>query len=163
MNYGEDITQLEHAIQCYQLAVSENASIPMRVAAFLHDVGHLFYDEQLAFGGKDMRHEELGVQLLKEWGFPSSVFDPIGGHVWAKRYLVSTVPEYLERLSDASKDSFYKQGGNLSTEEIEYYQNLPIFHDCILLRKWDDTGKIIGMPKEIPSSVWEDIFVVLKS
>ena len=38
---GEDITQLEHAMQAALLAEKENCSSDVVLAAFLHDIGHL--------------------------------------------------------------------------------------------------------------------------
>ncbi len=161
LNYGEDVTQQEHAIQCYQLAVESGSTVEMRVAAFLHDIGHLFYQESEVNATQDMQHEVLAVELLRDWGFPITITDLIGAHVWAKRYLVSTEEGYLENLSKASQESFVKQGGYLSEDEIAHYQTFSNLNDYLLLRKWDDTGKQMGLPLTIPPSVWEDIFQVL--
>jgi predicted HD phosphohydrolase len=40
MQYGEDVTQLQHALQCGALAQAEGACDALVLAAVLHDVGH---------------------------------------------------------------------------------------------------------------------------
>lgn len=58
-HYGEDVTQQEHAVQCYLLAEEAHAELELRVAAFLHDIGHLVYQQEDGLS-KDMKHEEIG-------------------------------------------------------------------------------------------------------
>ena len=42
--YGnENVTQLEHALQCAELAEKKNFSREVITAALLHDIGHLLY------------------------------------------------------------------------------------------------------------------------
>jgi predicted HD phosphohydrolase len=45
MYSGEPVTQLQHALQCGQLAEQDGASDELVVAAFLHDLGHLINDQ----------------------------------------------------------------------------------------------------------------------
>lgn len=155
-NYGENVTQQEHAIQCYQLAVSAKADLNLRVAAFLHDIGHLKYQDEEG-REKDMKHENWGATLVKRWGFGEEVASLILTHVWAKRYLVSCEPYYINRLSAASLRSFQLQGGLMSDEEVEAARNHPYFQKALMLRRWDDTGKQIDIESEIPESVWADL------
>lgn len=156
MNYGENITQLEHAIQCWTLAVESNASLELRVAAFLHDLGHLTYEPSNEFE-TDFKHEELAATLLLEWGFPQKVATLVNSHVWAKRYLVSNEKGYAEKLSAASLNSFKLQGGYLTSAESEEYREKPYFDECLQLRRWDDEGKRLDLASEIPNQVWNDI------
>ena len=52
IQYGnEDVTQLEHALQCAELAEQNNKSDAFITAALLHDIGHLLYED------KDPIHE----------------------------------------------------------------------------------------------------------
>lgn len=159
-NYGEGVTQLEHAMQCYLLAEEANAGVELRVTAFLHDIGHLVYEE-LEGRAKDMKHEEIGASLLLSWGFGSKVSEIVASHVWAKRYLVSCEPYYINRLSAASLRSFHLQGGFMSDSEVLESKKHPYFSEALNLRRWDDTAKRIDIETEIPQRVWDDIAMCL--
>jgi len=50
--FGEQVTQLQHALQAANLARSSGADDEMILAALLHDIGHLL---------EGKRHEEIGV------------------------------------------------------------------------------------------------------
>lgn len=154
--YGEDVTQQEHAIQCYLLAQEANAELALRVAAFLHDIGHLAYPETEGHA-KDMKHEEIGAALLLSWGFGEKVASMVETHVWAKRYLVSCEPYYINRLSAASLKSFQMQGGLMTDEEVALARKHPYFQQALNLRRWDDTGKRVDLASEIPAQVWDDL------
>ena len=45
-HYGEDVSQLDHALQCAALAQADGASDALVAAALLHDIGHLVVDVQ---------------------------------------------------------------------------------------------------------------------
>ena len=66
IQYGnENVTQLEHALQCAELAEKNNFSNEIITAALLHDIGHLLYDgEDPIHEGKDGYHENLGADYL---------------------------------------------------------------------------------------------------
>ncbi len=155
LNYGENITQKEHAIQCWTLAFESGYDVELRVAAFLHDIGHLYYDEsELKF---DMRHEIMAAELLSKWGFSERMVQIVESHVWAKRWLVTNDESYYNNLSEASKLSLIQQGGFLSEEEIEQFKYYPFFEECLLLRRWDDEGKREDIFQDIPQEIWLDI------
>ena len=158
--YGEDVTQIEHAIQCYTLAKENNASLELRVAAFLHDIGHLVYKPEDGIQ-VDMKHEVFGADLLMKWGFGMKVSQLVESHVWAKRYLVTNEPYYINRLSAASLKSFQMQGGLMSEEESAEARKSPHFIECLNLRRWDDQGKRFDIDSEIPTEVWEDLELCL--
>ncbi|HEX2473718.1 MAG TPA: metal-dependent phosphohydrolase, partial [Lacipirellulaceae bacterium] len=63
---GEDVTQLEHALQAAMLAEAEGADAPLIVAALLHDIGHLLHDlpEDAPDDGVDDVHEVLAYNWL---------------------------------------------------------------------------------------------------
>jgi putative nucleotidyltransferase with HDIG domain len=155
LNYGENITQIEHAVQCWTLAVESGYGVELRVAAFLHDIGHLYYDESES--KSDMRHEILAAEVLSKWGFSERMVQIVESHVWAKRWLVTHDQSYYNNLSEASKLSLVKQGGFLSEEEIEQYKHYPFFEDSLQLRRWDDEGKREDISQDIPQEVWLDI------
>lgn len=156
LHYGEDVTQQEHAVQCYLRASETGADVELRVASFLHDIGHLIYDENL-IESSDLHHEKLASKLLANWGFSEKVVCLVDSHVWAKRYLVTNEPYYINRLSAASLSSLLKQGGLMSEEETIFYRKFPYFDDCLKLRRWDDEGKRYDIVSKIPEEVWADI------
>ena len=69
IQYGnEDVTQLEHALQCAELAEQNNKSDAFITAALLHDIGHLIYeDKDPIHEGKDGVHEDLGADNLDKY------------------------------------------------------------------------------------------------
>src|SRR5215469_11719441 len=65
LNYGEDVTQLEHAVQCASLAEAEDHPPSLIVAALLHDIGHLLEEEKAVTESViDRRHEMVGARAL---------------------------------------------------------------------------------------------------
>ncbi len=140
---GEVITELEHALQTAHLARSGGASPELVIAALLHDYGHLLHDlpEDFTAQRLDDHHETRGSAML-EHHFPASVCDPIRLHVSAKRYLCTTTPEYLESLSETSRNSLELQGGLMNADEIERFEAEPFYREAVELRLWDDLAKI---------------------
>lgn len=140
---GEKITQTDHAIQSYRWMVKYGACRHLRVAAFLHDIGHLVVPHiDPTKEKKDDRHEEYGAEYLKNLGFSRRVYEPIRLHVKAKRYLISNHPEtYYNKLSDASKTTLEIQGGKMSQEEMIEFRKYRFFTDSLSLRFCDDKSK----------------------
>lgn len=144
---GEAVTQLEHALQCAWLAEKESAPAHLIAAALLHDVGHLLHDlpDDAPDKGIDDAHEDSGYFYLTQM-FPDSVTMPIKLHVASKRYLCATQAEYTQKLSEPSLVSLNLQGGPMSCEEVEQFENNPHYEDAIKVRYWDDVGKEAGLP-----------------
>jgi predicted HD phosphohydrolase len=88
--FGEDVTQLEHGLQCADLAIQAQASEVVVIASLLHDIGHICAgsDSQSMSGAGVMYREMIGGAYLREWGFSHELVAIIGGHVAAKCYLV---------------------------------------------------------------------------
>jgi predicted HD phosphohydrolase len=85
-------------------------------------------------------HESRGYQfLLRHFG--SAVADPVRLHVLAKRYLCTQHPDYEQRLSPTSRQSYYDQGGPMSAAEVAAFEAEPYFRDALRLRSWDDAAK----------------------
>jgi phosphonate degradation associated HDIG domain protein len=160
--YDEVVTQLEHALQCAALAKQNDAGPTLITSALLHDIGHFILDEHnadVAFLDTDLNHEEIGAQYLEPF-FPEVVTTPIRLHVPAKRYLCAVDNAYYDGLSDASKRSLKVQGGVMSDEEREAFEQIPHYQDALTLRQWDDLAKVKGL--ETPRlETYRDI--VLKS
>jgi phosphonate degradation associated HDIG domain protein len=139
LNYGEGITQLEHALQCATLAQAQNAPASLVAAALLHDIGHLFEEESFA-AQRDDRHQIVGSQAI-EGLFGEAVCKPIALHVAAKRYLCFKEANYFKALSPASKVSLMLQGGPLDTAQATAFEQLDYWQDAVALRRFDDMGK----------------------
>src|SRR5262245_52788636 len=85
---GEQVSQLEHALQC--AAAAERAGAPPEevLAALLHDVGHLCApgDAPTMAELGVLQHEIIGAAWLRARGLPTTVCELVEGHVAAKRY-----------------------------------------------------------------------------
>lgn len=141
-SYGENATQLQHALQVAELA-RRNGCMPALIAAsLLHDIGQLIDDAGNAAQrlGIDARHEVSGAKFL-EAHFPAEVCQPVRLHVAAKRYLCAVDSAYLEDLSHASRLSLKYQGGPMAPEEVRAFEAEAFYADAVTLRRFDDTGK----------------------
>lgn len=143
---GEQVTQLEHALQTAFMARRARSKKSLVVAGLLHDVGHLLHDlpEDAPEQGIEDRHEELAAEWLAA-RFHPDVVEPARLHVAAKRYLYAVEPDYRQRLSPPSLLSLQLQGGPMSPEEIEQFRANRHFSDAVLLRRWDEAAKVPGL------------------
>jgi phosphonate degradation associated HDIG domain protein len=142
LRYGEDVSQLEHALQTAHHAKADGAPPELVAAALLHDVGHMMQKagENAADLGIDTRHEHISAGYLAR-AFGPEVTEPIRLHVAAKRYRVAIDPAYLERLSKASLQSLALQGGPMSSEEVAAFLADPASDAALRLRGYDEAGK----------------------
>lgn len=142
--YGsEEVSQLQHALQCAVLAKRKGASCTMVAAALLHDLGHIIDDQAMPESDEqnlDDAHEQRAYQWIKS-NFGKPVADPVRLHVAAKRYLCTVEPDYLAKLSPASLKSFYDQGGLMSQSQIDDFRDEPFAFEAVELRRWDDLAK----------------------
>jgi phosphonate degradation associated HDIG domain protein len=143
---GEDITLIEHMVQCGDLAKSDRAPDWLVVAALLHDVGHILIPDaqEAQDAGSDRHHDEVGASWLTQ-RFPNNVVQAVKLHVDAKKYLVATNPEYFDKLSAASKATLLIQGGAFSPRECEDFLRQDFADEAVQLRLWDDTAKVRGI------------------
>lgn len=144
--YGEEVTELEHAIQTALLAQEHGEGPSLIAAALLHDCGHLLhgYGEEIASDGVDAVHESIGADLLAIH-FPPSVSEPVRLHVAAKRYLCGVSPDYFKELSPASRLSLALQGGPMTETEASRFKRHAVFRPALRLRSYDDAAKVAGM------------------
>ncbi len=144
---GEPVSQIEHMCQCAQLAEANGADDETVLAAFFHDIGHLCefafpqagLDHMDNFGIVD--HEKLGSFFLLDKGFSGNIAKMVASHVAAKRYLTYKFPAYYDVLSDASKKTLEHQGGRMTEAEAMVFEQDPLFHSFIAIRRWDDMAK----------------------
>ena len=146
---GEEVTQLEHALQAATFAKENNASDALITAALLHDIGHLLHDlpDDASDNGIDDVHEALAAQFLEAHFIPA-VVEPVKLHVAAKRYLCAVDATYYDTLSAPSKTSLTFQGGIMNETEVANFEQYPFYQDAITLRKWDDIAKDPTMKTE---------------
>ena len=139
---GEPVSQLEHALQCAQLAAQEGASEHLILAALLHDIGHICDPRADVMAGVGVRnHEHIGADYLRSLGLAEPIAELVSQHVNAKRYLVYKYPAYREKLSAASKQTLVHQGGAMSADEAERFEQHPLFASILKLRAWDEAAK----------------------
>ena len=141
--YDEDLAQMEHAVQCANLARNAGADDSLIVACLLHDVGHLLELERVSGAPKhdiDDDHEARGAAFLAR-AFASAVTGPIALHVAAKRYLCTVEPDYHRSLSPASVRSLTLQGGSMTSAEAARFKSNPAAMRAVELRRWDDLAK----------------------
>lgn len=142
--YGrEAVSQLEHALQCAQLAEQAGEDRATVVAALLHDLGHL-----LAPGGdtaqQDDLHQYVALPFLRGL-LPDAVLEPIRMHVDAKRYLCATEPGYWATLSTASQHSLVLQGGSFTPPQALRFAAQPFAQEAVRVRRYDDHAKVPGL------------------
>jgi gamma-butyrobetaine dioxygenase len=69
------------------------------------------------------------------------VTEPVRLHVAAKRYVCATAPGYFGLLSAESVRTLALQGGPMTPEQAAAFAALPIAHDAVAVRRWDDEAK----------------------
>ncbi|MGC1389047.1 MAG: phosphonate degradation HD-domain oxygenase [Steroidobacteraceae bacterium] len=145
--FGEHVSMSEHALQAACFAQAEGASPALIVAALLHDIGHLIeaVPADIADWTTDAGHERVGGRWLAQ-RFAPEVFEPVRLHVPAKRYLCATDGGYFAKLSEASVATLKLQGGPMSAAEAARFEGEPFNQEAVRLRRWDDQGKVAGLP-----------------
>lgn len=146
---GEKISQLEHMLQAAQLAENERADEEIVLAAFFHDIGHLLSPENENAKMGDygiVDHELIGARYILGKGFSSKIARLIEGHVRTKRYLVYKDIHYKKSLSEASIKTLTYQGGPMTQQEAQNFENDPLFRYHIKMRQWDDQAKQTDFP-----------------
>jgi [1-hydroxy-2-(trimethylamino)ethyl]phosphonate dioxygenase len=152
LHYGEDVTQVQHALQSAAHACRDGADDELVAAALLHDVGHLVagpHGPQWRDDVDDDRHEALGARVLAVV-FGPGVAAPVGLHVTAKRWRCTVEPDSLDALSSTSRATLVAQGGLLDDSACARFEAHPAFDSAVALRGWDDEAKD---PDAVPGSL----------
>mmetsp|Transcript_10985 Transcript_10985/g.13297 ORF Transcript_10985/g.13297 Transcript_10985/m.13297 type:complete len:471 (+) Transcript_10985:302-1714(+) len=152
---GEDVTQLEHALQAAKCAKDAGFDNDTVLGALLHDVGHLMGlvdDSMKQMDGNlgVVDHERVGASFLVTLGLPSKTCELVRRHVDAKRYLCFKKPNYYNKLSEASKGTLKQQGGPMSEEEAMKFEQDPLMDTIIKLRTWDEAAKVVNPSFQVP-------------
>jgi predicted HD phosphohydrolase len=132
--YGmEAINQLEHALQCADLAEKAGETPETVVASLLHDLGHLLAAEREGLkehnSEQDDLHQYIALPFIRTL-FPDAVLEPIRLHVDAKRYLCLIDPGYWADLSPASKHSLEHRAGYSASQRPK-----PSLHNLLRLKQ----------------------------
>src|SRR5438093_3352856 len=111
---GEAVSELEHALQCAELARGAGADEELQLACLVHDVGRYAVDQSLVSdstepmpaGPRARGHHEVGAELIAPW-VPERVARCVRMHAAAERHLCPTEPQYLRRLSPYSRHTLH--------------------------------------------------------
>ncbi|MGV8890929.1 MAG: phosphonate degradation HD-domain oxygenase [Pseudomonas sp.] len=144
---GESVSQIEHMSQAAERAMAEGFDDEVVLAAFFHDIGHICVESAETMGGFGVvSHERLGADYLRRAGFSERMARLVEYHVQAKRYLTLKEPGYYERLSEASRRTLEYQGGVMSAEEAEAFEQDPLCAVSLRMRQWDELAKEMAVP-----------------
>ncbi|QGR53914.1 hd phosphohydrolase domain-containing protein [Moumouvirus maliensis] len=143
---GENLTQLEHMTKAAMLAEEYGEKETIILASFLHDIGHLIEinNESMKMDNLGvLNHESIGREYLLNHGFSEELANLVGNHVRSKRYLVTKFPDYINKLSDASRQTLKYQNNYMSVNEMTEFENDLSFTDSLKIRFYDDQSKIV--------------------
>jgi predicted HD phosphohydrolase len=146
----EDVDQLAHALQCAAaLERTAPGDLELQVAGLVHDVASIAAPDHPA------THAPVGGRMVRGL-LGARVAQLVALHADAKRYLVTTDPEYRSTLSRRSLETLAAQGGLLSGPAVGRMQRLPEIEDALTLRRADDAAKVPGA--EVPGlEHWEPV------
>ena len=144
------VTLLDHALQTASLLARQApADGELQVAGLLHDIGSCFAP------GRPRTHAGTGGAFVEELLGPRVAW-LVSNHDLAKRYLVTTDPDYWTRLSDHSRATFELQGGPLSTRERLRLRESPMLGDLLTLRGADDLAREPGR-SDLELDAWRTV------
>ena len=133
-----------HALQCAHLLSREAPDdLELQVAGLVHDLYHAVDPEA------DAIHDREGARLVEPL-LGVRVARLVGGHVVAKRYLVTTDPAYRHALSARSVETLGHQGGDLDGASRRAIDESPDRQALLTLRRADDRAKVPGA--DVPSA-----------
>jgi predicted HD phosphohydrolase len=135
---GEDVDALAHHLQCAAvLADRVPGDAELHIAGLVHDIASTLWP------GRPATHARAGAALVEPLLGPRVAW-LVGHHDEAKRYLVTTEPDYRERLSSISVVTLEAQGGLLTDDECAALEAAPDLGSLLTLRRADDDAKVAG-------------------
>ena len=84
------------------------------LACFLQNIG-------LSISKNIEKHDKIGSKFLKQMGFSPEIYEPIGLHVQAKRYLYTVDPMFSQKMSMESKMFFNSTQKIMSENEVRKF------------------------------------------
>ena len=140
---GEGLDQLAHGLQCaHELAVVFPDDVELQVAGLVHDLGHQLLPKEDRVD-HDLMHGIAAGDAIREL-LGERVATLVELHVPAKRYLVTVESAYGDALSPMSALTLANQGGPMTPEEIEGFEDLPELASAVALRRADEAAKVPG-------------------
>jgi predicted HD phosphohydrolase len=135
----EAVDVLEHSLQCAALLAERHPDDrELQIAGLVHDVGWILEPDDTA------RHAERGAAAVAPL-LGHRVGWLVSWHADAKRYLVTTDPEYRTRLSARSIETLEAQGGLMDETEVAALAAAPDLDALLALRRADDDAKVPGL------------------
>jgi predicted HD phosphohydrolase len=135
----EAVDVLEHSLQCAALLAERHPDDrELQIAGLVHDVGWILEPDDTA------RHAETGAAAVAPL-LGHRVAWLVSWHADAKRYLVTTDPEYRTRLSARSIETLEAQGGLMDETEVAALAAAPDLDALLALRRADDDAKVPGL------------------
>ena len=139
---AEDVDLLAHGLQCAALLAGVAPDDEeLQVAGLVHDIGSSLWPDH------PRTHARTGAAAVADL-LGERVAWLVGHHDEAKRYLVTTDPDYTSRLSAASIATLEVQGGRLDDAERARLDAAPWLADVLAMRRADDDAKVPG--REVP-------------
>jgi predicted HD phosphohydrolase len=134
----EALDVLDHSLQCAALLAERHPDDrELQLAGLVHDVGTILRPDEPA------RHASTGAAAVAPL-LGHRVAWLVSWHADAKRYLVTTDPEYRARLSARSIVTLEAQGGLMDDSEVAALAAAPDLEDLLELRRADDDAKVVG-------------------
>ena len=132
---GEAVNMLEHGLQtAFILEREVPLDRELQVAGLVHDIGTILWPN------RPKSHARSGAAFVEPL-LGERVAFLVAHHDEAKRLLVTSEPEYAERLSPRSLETLEQQGGAMTPREMSRLQQSPWVDDLIVLRRADDLAK----------------------
>jgi predicted HD phosphohydrolase len=131
--------QLDHSLQTAEvLRRSHPDDLELQLAGLVHDIGHLLPPR------RDEVHADVGAAFVRPV-LGERIAALVRLHVPAKRYLVTTDPDYGDALGADSTVSLGRQGGAMSAAELRSFEGERWAADALVLRRADEAGKVPGL------------------
>jgi predicted HD phosphohydrolase len=132
------VSAIDHALQCAALlALDAPNDAELQIAGLVHDVASSMQPRPTG------DHAAVGAGLVRDL-LGDRVADLVGGHVAAKRYLVTVEPAYRMVLSDNSTATLAVQGDAMGVQERLGFEGSALRDEWIRLRRADDRAKVVG-------------------
>jgi predicted HD phosphohydrolase len=134
----EALDVLDHSLQCAALLADRHPDDrELQLAGLVHDVGTILRPDEPA------QHASTGATAVVPL-LGRRVAWLVSWHADAKRYLVTTDPEYRARLSARSIVTLEAQGGLMDESEVAALAAAPDLDALLELRRADDDAKVVG-------------------
>jgi predicted HD phosphohydrolase len=134
----ECVDLLDHSLQCASLLRERfPGDRELQLAGLVHDVGTILVPDDPA------GHASTGAAAVAPL-LGRRVAWLVSWHADAKRYLVTTDPEYRARLSERSLVTLERQGGTMDATEVDALGAAPDLDALLALRRADDDAKVVG-------------------